>query len=145
MSPWFEEPQTRLDPGVALVVDDSRAMRLLLARSLNRCGFRALEAGDGFAAMDLLDSLGVVSLLLVDWTMPTMSGVELIRRIREDQRFADVPVLMVSSETAPDRMGEALEAGADDYLMKPFDAAMLVSKLVLLGFEIADPEAMVEA
>ncbi|MCP3936710.1 MAG: response regulator [Actinomycetia bacterium] len=123
-------------PGKAIVVDDSRAMRLLIGRALRNLGFTSFEAADGFEALHLLEVEGDISVMLVDWNMPTMSGLHLIRRVRDQKRWGEVPIMMVTSETDPDRVTEALEAGADEYLTKPFDSSMLSGKLELMGFKI---------
>lgn len=145
MNQWIDDQSPRLKPGTVVVVDDSRAMRLLLARNLERVGFAAVEAPDARSALEQLETLGDVSLILADWTMPGMSGLELIKRIRSAARWATTPILMVTSETDPERVGEALIAGADDYLMKPFDRSMLLAKLELVGFELSNSQAAVEA
>jgi two-component system chemotaxis response regulator CheY len=120
----------------AIVVDDSRAMRMLMGRLLKDIGFDVAEAGDGRQALDrlreqLADS--PVQLALVDWNMPEMSGIELVEAVRADPAFASLRIVMVTTETELSQVMKALDAGADEYLMKPFTRDDVVGKLELLG------------
>ena len=116
----------------AIVVDDSRAMRAILAGILRDAGFETDEAGDGQAALDALRA-GAADLVLLDWHLPGMSGPEVVRAIRAVPSWSAVRVLMVTTEVDPARIREALDAGAQEYLMKPFTADHLRDKLALLG------------
>jgi two-component system chemotaxis response regulator CheY len=121
-------------PMRAMVVDDSRAMRMLLRRNLSAIGCEVSEAGGGLDALSSLNSQPQLpSLLLVDWNMPEMTGLELVKKVRCEPRYAAIRVLMVTTETELDQMASALEAGADEYLMKPFTKEALADKLRLLG------------
>lgn len=117
----------------ALVVDDSRPIRRIESRMLAELGFEALAAANGKEALELLESAPVPDLALVDWNMPEMDGLELISRLRQDDRYARMPVLMVTTETETNQMLRALEAGANEYLMKPFQREALADKLRLVG------------
>jgi len=121
----------------ALVVDDSRAMRRILARYLQELGFEVVEAGSGIEALVLAPRIEGLRLLLLDWNMPEMDGRTLLQRLREDPEFADLPIMMVTTESEMEQVEVALQAGASEYLMKPFDRQALLEKLLLLGF---DPE-----
>jgi two-component system chemotaxis response regulator CheY len=120
----------------AIVVDDSRAMRMLMGRLLKDVGFEVDEAGDGVQALvrlrERLDG-NPVQLALVDWNMPEMSGIELVEAVRSDPVFAALRIVMVTTETELSQVTKALEAGADEYLMKPFNRDDVVGKLELLG------------
>jgi two-component system chemotaxis response regulator CheY len=118
---------------IALVVDDSRATRAMLRSMLRNLGFDVIEAGHGIEALQRLDASTEVDFALVDWNMPEMDGLELVRSIRAERRFADLPVMMVTAETDMSQMARALMAGADEYALKPLDQESLVSKLRLLG------------
>jgi two-component system, chemotaxis family, chemotaxis protein CheY len=114
----------------ALVVDDSRAMRMMLRRIVTEMGYDVSEAGSGADALALLGSLpGPVSLMLVDWNMPEMNGLELVKKVRSDSRYASTTIVMVTTETEMEQMASALEAGADEYVMKPFTKDILEDKL----------------
>lgn len=121
----------------ALVVDDSRAMRRILARYLQELGFEVVEAGSGIEALVLAPKIEGLRLLLLDWNMPEMDGRTLLQRLRDDPEFADLPIMMVTTESEMEQVEVALQAGASEYLMKPFDRQALLEKLLLLGF---DPE-----
>lgn len=117
----------------ALIVDDSKTMRLILGRLLLQAGFETCEAGDGREALGQLAQTGALDLALVDWNMPVMNGLELIQEIRARSEFADMKVMMVTTEAEMARVVQALSAGADEYMMKPFTAEALGDKLCLLG------------
>lgn len=117
----------------AMVVDDSRAVRMILSRFLRAVGYEVCEAADGNEALGKLAGGECVSLILVDWNMPTLNGLEFVRCLRSDPRKAAVKVMMVTTETEMDQMVTALEAGADEYVMKPFTAEIISDKLRLLG------------
>jgi two-component system chemotaxis response regulator CheY len=116
----------------ALIVDDSRFVRGYLRGMLEERGIACDEAADGRAALDLLHGDLRFDLALVDWNMPVMNGLEMLRQLRADG-FRDLKVMMVTTEAENDYIVRALEAGADEYLMKPFDDEALDEKLALLG------------
>ncbi len=116
----------------ALIVDDSRFVRGLLRGMLEERGIACDEAADGRAALELLHGDLSFDMALVDWNMPVMNGLEMLRQLRADG-FRDLKVMMVTTEAENDYIVRALEAGADEYLMKPFDDEALDEKLALLG------------
>lgn len=118
----------------AMIVDDSRATRTILRRALVEQGFEVSEAGDGRQAIDELDRSGPVDIALVDWNMPVMTGYELIREIRGRRALDRMAIMMVTTETEASQVQLALDAGANEYVMKPFTADVLREKLLLLGF-----------
>jgi two-component system, chemotaxis family, chemotaxis protein CheY len=120
----------------ALVIDDSRAMRSILRSILASLDFDVDEAADGREAVDILSRDEKFDLVLVDWNLPEMSGLEVVIEVRKDQRLAGLPLLMVTTETEFERVTQALQAGANEYIMKPFDRDMLLDKLVILGIPI---------
>jgi two-component system chemotaxis response regulator CheY len=117
----------------ALVVDDSRALRMLMKKILVEMGFEIVEAGHGKEALERLAAVGSVTLALVDWNMPEMNGLDFVKALRSDDKYADVKVVMVTTETEMPRMIAALEAGANEYLMKPFTKESLREKLSMVG------------
>ncbi len=121
----------------ALVVDDSLAVRSLMAEHLGQLGFQVEQAADGLEAIARLTGMPRLAVMLLDWSMPGMDGLEVLRRVRADGRFAELPVVMVTTEGEIPGVEDALKAGASEYLMKPFDAQSLLEKLLLLG---VDPE-----
>jgi two-component system, chemotaxis family, chemotaxis protein CheY len=120
-------------PAKALVVDDSRAMRGILVKILARLGFEVLQAADGREALAVLDRESPsVELVLSDWNMPEMNGLEFVKAVRADPRFAALTVVMVTTETHIEQMLVALSAGANECIMKPFTTEMVEDKLRLL-------------
>ena len=118
----------------AMVVDDSRAIRMILSRTLGELGYEVCQAPNGKEALELADrENGHISLVLVDWNMPEMSGLELVKRLRADARYSSVPLMMVTTETEMPQVVAALEAGADEYVMKPFTRDTIADKLRIMG------------
>ena len=118
----------------ALVIDDSSTMRLILTRFLLKMGFQVVEATNGREALKRLQEMGRPDLVLVDWNMPEMNGVDFVRSVRADRSFDDLPLVMVTTNTELEHVAEALEAGANEYVMKPFTMDVIREKLGLLGF-----------
>jgi two-component system chemotaxis response regulator CheY len=116
----------------ALIVDDSRFVRGYLRGLLEEKGIECEEAADGQAGMDQMYAGLTFDLALVDWNMPVMNGLEMLLQMRAEG-FSDVKVMMVTTEAENDFILRALDAGADEYLMKPFDDEALTEKLAMLG------------
>lgn len=117
----------------ALVVDDSRAVRRIIARTLTDLGFSVDEAGDGRQGLERLAAGPEVDVALVDWNMPELDGLGFVRAVRADPGNAGLRIMVVTSEAELAHVVTALEAGADDYLMKPFTPDALADKLALFG------------
>jgi two-component system chemotaxis response regulator CheY len=118
----------------ALVVDDSRTIRTIIRRILIELGYEVCEAANGVEALKVLETEKTsVKLVLADWNMPEMNGLDLVKRLRQNPDFASVKVLMVTTETEIDQMASALAAGANEYVMKPFTKDILLEKLELAG------------
>jgi two-component system chemotaxis response regulator CheY len=118
----------------ALVVDDSRAMRSILSRALSESGFEVLQAANGREAIETMDREGSsISLVLLDWNMPELSGIDVLEKLRSQSKFNGVRMVMVTTETEIEQMARALEAGADEYVMKPFTREALEDKLRMVG------------
>ena len=116
----------------ALVIDDSRSVRIIIGNFLREVGMEVLEAKDGVEALEQVKVNPDVDLLLVDWNMPQMNGLEFIRAIRGQRCYDGVRILMVTSEAQGEQVNLALAAGANEYLMKPFSKEVLMAKLNLL-------------
>jgi len=118
----------------ALVVDDSRAMRMILAKTLKELGFEVCEAANGREALEVIEAQqGALTLVLADWNMPEINGLDLLKRLRQNPELSSLVVVMVTTETELDQMVAALEAGANEYVMKPFTREILVEKLEMVG------------
>jgi two-component system, chemotaxis family, chemotaxis protein CheY len=120
---------------VAMVVDDSRAMRSVLGRIVRELGFEVVEAANGRDALDRMEEGLRPCFVLVDWNMPQMSGLEFVQSVRSDASHTESKLMMVTTEIESTQVQRALDAGADEYLMKPFTREALVEKLALLGVE----------
>ena len=118
----------------ALVVDDSKTIRIIIKRILTELGYEACEAGNGLEALKVLEAQGgAVQFVLADWNMPEMNGLDLVKTIRANAQYSSLKVIMVTTETEMDQMTTALEAGANEYVMKPFTKDILMEKLELVG------------
>ncbi|HYJ75043.1 MAG TPA: response regulator [Kineosporiaceae bacterium] len=117
----------------ALVVDDSRAMRSILARLMTQLGFEVAQAGDGQEALDQLDAGLRPAVALVDWNMPVMDGLAFIKAVRGRDEFRDMSLMMVTTESEHGNIVRALAAGAHEYVIKPFTEDVITEKLALLG------------
>jgi two-component system chemotaxis response regulator CheY len=118
----------------ALIVDDSRAMRAIIAKILRELGAEVVEAGHGREGLERLAALGgAVDVVLVDWNMPVMDGLSFVREVRARHEYDGVPLVMVTTESDVTHVTSALEAGANEYVMKPFDRLALLSKLEAVG------------
>jgi two-component system chemotaxis response regulator CheY len=119
---------------IAMVIDDSRAMRMILSRTVSALGFSVVEAGNGLQAMNLLaEREEVPDLALVDWNMPEMNGLEFITAVRADPRLRFMTLMMVTTESEQGQIVRALAAGAHEYVIKPFSPSLISEKLALLG------------
>lgn len=118
----------------ALVIDDSRAMRSILRRTLVELGFEVEEAGHGQEAIDLVASGDVLpDVCLVDWNMPVMNGLEFVTAVRRTREWRQITLMMVTTESEHSQVVRALAAGAHEYVIKPFTGDAIVEKLKLLG------------
>ena len=121
----------------AVVVDDSRAVRMILSRNLREVGYDVREAGNGREALAVVAAeKASLRLVLTDWNMPEMNGLELLKCLRSDPELASLVVIMITTETEMEHMTEALDAGANEYVMKPFDKEILFQKLGLAGLRV---------
>lgn len=117
----------------ALVIDDSRAMRSILARMLQNLGFTVREAGNGSEALEHLRQGLRPDVILLDWNMPVMNGYEFLKSVRSVASYRDITIMMVTTESESSQVVRALAAGANEYVMKPFTPAVIREKLELLG------------
>lgn len=123
----------------ALVVDDSKAMRKILSSILRESGFDVIEACDGREGLELLREqhpVRPIALALVDWNMPVMTGYEMVLAVRAESSLRDVRLVMATTENEIEKVTKALEAGADEYAMKPFTREVILEKLAILGLVV---------
>jgi two-component system, chemotaxis family, chemotaxis protein CheY len=118
----------------ALIVDDSKSTRMILGRILLELGYEVCEAVNGEDALKVIESKkAAVNLVLVDWSMPEMNGLDLVKHLRQNPELASLKVIMVTTETDVDHIVSALDAGANEYIMKPFTKDIIRDKLELVG------------
>ena len=117
----------------ALVIDDSRAMRMILKRILVDLGFEVVEAADGRQALELVAAGPLPDLATIDWNMPVMNGLEFIIEVRKRHEWRSITLMMVTTESEHGQIVRALAAGAHEYVIKPFTADAISDKLALLG------------
>jgi two-component system chemotaxis response regulator CheY len=120
------------DVKLCLVVDDSRVVRKVARRILEDLGVEVAEAGDGVEALAWVRT-AMPDFILLDWNMPVMNGIEFLRKLRTEPGGDAPRVVFCSVENDLDRIREALDAGACEYIMKPFDGDIVASKLALAG------------
>jgi two-component system chemotaxis response regulator CheY len=120
-----------------LVVDDSSTMRRIIKNTLSRLGYEdVLEGEDGLQGWTVLNENTDIGMLITDWNMPEMNGLELVKKVRGDSRFSDLPIIMVTTEGGKAEVITALKAGVNNYIVKPFTPQVLKEKLAaVLGTE----------
>ncbi|WP_067473372.1 response regulator [Actinomadura hibisca] len=117
-----------------MIIDDSRAMRLILRRIVTQLGFEVHEAGNGREALDVLQAMDQVpQVALIDWNMPEMNGLEFVTEVRARERYRPMTLMMVTTESEHGQIVRALAAGAHEYVIKPFTPDAIIEKLALMG------------
>jgi two-component system chemotaxis response regulator CheY len=118
---------------LAMVIDDSRAMRSILRRIVSELGFDCVEAANGQEALDIMNSGSLPDVALVDWNMPVLDGLSYISAVRGNRDWRDVSLMMVTTEGEHAQVVRALAAGAHEYVIKPFTPDAIQEKLQILG------------
>ncbi|TAE82042.1 MAG: response regulator [Alphaproteobacteria bacterium] len=117
-----------------LIVDDSKVVRKITRGFLEPLGFTVDEAEDGTCAQTWINEHGMPDLIMLDWNMPNMNGIDFLRWLRSVPEGGDTPnVIFCTTENSFDYIQNALMAGANEYVMKPFDKEILIGKLEILG------------
>jgi two-component system chemotaxis response regulator CheY len=116
-----------------LIVDDSKFMRSFIRAQTERLSFQTEQAADGAEALAKLNESAPFDIVLIDWDMPVMDGIELLQAVRDLREFDHMKIMMVTARTGQAEVCEALAKGADEYLMKPITPQMLAEKLRLIG------------
>lgn len=120
-----------------LIVDDSKPILSMVSQMLESLGHQACTALNGQDAFDLLKVQSDVDLILLDWNMPVMTGLEFLEKNKAEAVF-NIPIFMMTTEKSPEKIQKALENGASDYIMKPFTPEILESKIELLSDLLGD-------
>ena len=120
----------------ALVIDNSKAIRAILGKMLREMDCEVHEAEDGREALEVLQKEAPLDIALVDWNMPIMNGYDFVKAVRANRDYDELRLMMVTTENEMSKVLEALNAGADEYVMKPFTKDIIVDKLRLIGMEL---------
>lgn len=113
-----------------LVVDDSSTMRRIIKNTLQRLGYEdVLEAEHGLEAWQIMDRAPNIDIFVTDWNMPEMNGLELVRKVRADRKYDNMPIIMITTEGGKAEVITALKAGVNNYIVKPFTPQVLKDKL----------------
>jgi two-component system chemotaxis response regulator CheY len=113
-----------------VIADDSEVIRIIIEKGIKLIGYDALHANNGHKVLELLEkNTKEIAMVLLDWNMPGLNGFEVLKAMKEDDRFSSIPVLMVSTESEESKISKVYEAGAAGYLAKPFEADEL-NKLI---------------
>ncbi len=115
-----------------LIVDDSRVIRMVARKILEELGFSVSEAEDGAQALDMCKR-AIPDGVLVDWQMPVMDGIEFLTELRRLPGGRDTAVILCTTENTVEHIKQAIAAGADEYIMKPFDSDIIHSKFSMVG------------
>jgi len=115
-----------------LVIDDSRAMRMILKTTLVQLGHEVVEASNGQEGLEMVKKRGPFNIALVDWNMPLLNGYEFVRSVRSDAANAAMKLVMVTTEVEMAQVSKAMDAGANEYVMKPFTREILREKIEML-------------
>lgn len=119
-----------------LIVDDSGPVRKILKKMLGEMGFETVEAADGKEALKQLDAHSDLGLIMTDWNMPEMNGIELLDALGKWKFLPKKPpIVMITTESEFDKITQAMAKGANEYIMKPFTREILSEKLAILGIK----------
>jgi len=118
-----------------LVIDDDELNRKLVEEILEDAGYQPIMAESGAQGLTLLRETGYIKVVLLDWMMPDMDGISVLKQIREEKGLKDTPVIMLTALDRKEQVQEAINAGTDNYIVKPFDDEKLITKVrdILLG------------
>ncbi len=117
----------------ALVIDDDPAILRMISSILKSLGFEVSQACNGLEGLEQLAKLGPPNVVLVDWYMPEMSGLEFVTAVRSNSVYTDLPIIMVTTELEMSQLALTFDAGVNEYIMKPFDPIMIQEKLQMVG------------
>ena len=112
-----------------LVVDDSKTMRLIIGRTLKELGHETREAGNGKEAITALKAESDWGLVMADWNMPEMNGLEMVMAVKADEAYKTLPIMMVTTESEMSNVQKAMDAGASGFIMKPFKKEAIQEKI----------------
>ena len=117
----------------ALVIDDDPTILRMISSILKGLGYEVSLASNGLEGLEQLTKLGAPDVVLVDWNMPEMNGLEFVKTVRSNSVYADLPLIMVTTELEMPQLALTFDAGVNEYIMKPFDPIMIQEKLQMVG------------
>lgn len=117
----------------ALVIDDDQAILRMISSILRGWGYEVSQACNGLEGLEQLTKLGAPDVVLVDWNMPEMNGLEFVKAVRSNSVYSDLPLIMVTTELEMTQMAITFDAGVNEYIMKPFAPIMIQEKLQMVG------------
>ena len=117
----------------ALVVDDDPTILRMISAILKSLGYEVSLACNGLEGLEQLAKLGAPDVVLVDWNMPEMNGLEFVKAVRSNSVYTDLPLIMVTTELEMPQLALTFDAGVNEYIMKPFDPIMIQEKLQMVG------------
>ncbi len=120
----------------ALVIDDDPAMLSIIASILNGLGYDVTKASNGQEGMEGLSSSDIPDVVLVDWNMPVLNGLEFVKLVRKKPKFDGLPIIMVTTELEMSQLALTFDAGVSEYIMKPFSPIMIQEKLQMVGVSV---------
>ena len=113
-----------------LIVDDSPTMRRIVTNTLKRLGYRDIEEADnGSTGLDKLKTIPGINFIITDWNMPVMDGLAFVQSVRGSSEFGTIPILMVTTRSVKDDIIEAMKAGVNNYVVKPFTPETMKDKI----------------
>ncbi len=115
-----------------LIADDSKIIRMLLIKIMANLGFDIIEAEDGEEVMEICEE-NMPDLIIMEWRLPVMEGIDVLYKIRMNKKVAQPKIMFCSNLIDVEKIRQALDGGADDYIMKPFDEDIIATKLDILG------------
>ena len=120
-----------------LVVDDSSTMRRIIVNTLSRLGYKdTVQGADGVEAWEAMQANPDVNVVITDWNMPNMNGLELVKKIRAEEKYVDIPIIMVTTEGGKAEVITALKAGVNNYIAKPFTPQVLKEKFEQMNIKL---------
>jgi two-component system chemotaxis response regulator CheY len=117
----------------ALVIDDDPAILLMITSILNELGYQVTTADDGQQGLQYLTESSPPDVVLVDWNMPVMNGLEFVKSVRSQSQYNNLPIIMVTTELEMSQVALTMDAGVSEYIMKPFAPIMIIEKLQMVG------------
>lgn len=115
-----------------LIIDDSSTMRIIISRALKDLGHEIVQAEDGKQGLEVAKAQENLAFIFVDWNMPVMNGYEFVVAARADEKLKAIPIIMATTENERENIQKALDAGANEFILKPFTKESIQEKIALI-------------